>query len=69
MSSSSGPTMTSPPSESSSTMAEAEVEEHEAILEDLSDGDMDSDDTKKKRKKVIATTMKRMMKRNKKKPS
>ena len=51
MSSSSGPTMTSPPSESSSAMAEAEVEEHEAILEDLSDGDMDSDDTKKKRKK------------------
>ena len=31
-------------------MAEVEEEEHEAILEDLSDGDTDSDDTKKKRK-------------------
>ena len=41
MSSSSGPTMTNPPSDSSSTMAEAEVEEHEDILEDLSDGDTD----------------------------
>ena len=51
MSSSSGPTMTSPPSKSSPTMAEVEVEEHEAILEDLSDDDTDSDDTKKKRKK------------------
>ena len=39
--------MTNPPSDSSSTLAEAEVEEHEAILEDLSDGDTDSDDSKK----------------------
>ena len=40
--------MMNPPSDSSSTMAEAEVEEHEAILEDLSDGDTDSDNTKKR---------------------
>ena len=38
--------MTNPPSDSSSTMAEVEVEEHEAILEDLSNGDTDSDETK-----------------------
>ena len=51
-------------------MAEVEVEEHEAILEDLSNGDTDTDDTKKKKKKVIAMTMtKRMTKRNNKKPS
>ena len=40
--------MTNPPSYSSSTLAEVEVEEHEAILEDLSDGDTDSDDPKKR---------------------
>ena len=51
MSSSSGPTMTSPPSESSYATEEVEGEEHEAILEDLSHDDTDSDDTKKKRKK------------------
>ena len=39
--------MTNPPSDSSSTTAEVEVEEHEDILEDLSDGDTDSDDNKK----------------------
>ena len=65
MSSSSGPTMTSPPSELSYATEEVEGEEHEAILEDLSDNDTDSDDTKKKRKKAIVT----MTKRNKKKPS
>ena len=48
MSSSSCPTMTNPPSDSSSTMAEAEVEEHEAILKDLSNSDTNSDDTKKR---------------------
>ena len=41
--------MTNPPSNLSSTPAEVEVEEHEAILEDLCDDDTDSDDTKKKR--------------------
>ena len=51
MSSSSGPTMTNPPSDSSYTMAEAEVEEHEDILEDLSNSDTDSDDNKKKNNK------------------
>ena len=54
MSSSSDPTMTNPPSDSSSTMAEVEVEEHDAILEDLRDDDTDSDDTKKGGK-IIAT--------------
>ena len=58
MSSSSGPTMTNPPSDSSYTMAEAEVEEHEDILEDLSNSDTDSDDNKK-----------RTTKRKNKKPS
>ena len=58
--------MTNPPSDSSSTLAEAEVEEHEPILEDLSDGDTDSDDSKKRRGEIIATTT---TKRNNKKPS
>ena len=40
--------MTNPPSDSSSTMAEAEVEECEDILKDLGNGDTDSDDNKKK---------------------
>ena len=40
--------MTNPPSDLSSTTAEVEVEEHEDILKDLSDGDTDSDDTKKR---------------------
>ena len=44
--------MTNPPSNSSSTMAEVEVEEHEAILRDLSDGDTNSDDTKKRKKSL-----------------
>ena len=48
MSSSSGPTMMNPPSNSSSTMAETEVEEHEDILKDLSNGDTDSDGNKKR---------------------
>ena len=49
MSSASCPTMTNTPSNLSSTPVEAEVEEHEAILEDLCDNDTNSDDTKKKR--------------------
>ena len=40
--------MTNPPSDSSSTTAEVEAEEHEDILGDLSDGDTDSDYTKKR---------------------
>ena len=32
-------------------MEEAEAEEHEAILEDLGNDDMDCDDTKKKKTK------------------
>ena len=58
--------MTNPPSNSSSTLAEVEVEEHEAILEDLSDGDTDSDDPKK-RENIYHVMM--TMKRNNKKPS
>ena len=58
--------MTNPPSDSSSTMAEVEVEEHEAILEDLSNGDTDSDETKGGGGEIIVTTT---MKRNNKKPS
>ena len=47
-------------------MAEAEVEEHEPILEDVSDGDTDSMITKEgRRKKIIVMMM--MMKRSKKK--
>ena len=65
MSSSSGPTMTNPPSDSSPTTAEAEVEEHEGTLGDLSNGGTNSDETKKG-KKISQTTM---MKRNNKKPS
>ena len=48
LSSSSGPTTTNHPSNSSSTMAEAEVEELEDIIKDLSDADNDSDDNKKR---------------------
>ena len=58
--------MTNPPSDSSSTMAEVEVEEHQAILEDLSDGDTDSDDQKKRKKQIIGMMT---TKRNNKKPS
>ena len=66
MSLSSGCTRTNSPSNSSSTMAEVEVEEHEPILEDLSDGGSDLDDNKEgRRKKIIATTT--MMKRSQKK--
>ena len=55
--------MTNPPSDSSYTMAEAEVEEHEDILEDLSDSDTDSDDNKTKIIVMMTT------KRKNKKPS
>ena len=51
MSSSSGRTKTNSPSDSSSSMAEVEAEEHEPILEDVSDGDTDSDDDKGRTKK------------------
>ena len=51
MSSSSGRTKTNSPSESSSSTAEAEAEEHEPILEDVSNGDTDSDDDKGRKKK------------------
>ena len=60
--SSSGPTITNHPSDSSSIMAEVEVEEPKDILKELSDSDNDSDDNKKT--KIIAMTM--MMRKNKK---
>ena len=50
MSSSSGRTKTNSPFDSSCSMAEVEVEEHEPILEDVSDGDTNSDDNKGRKK-------------------
>ena len=55
--------MTNPPSNLSSTLAEAEVEELEDILEDLSDGDNDSDDHKKTTKIIAMTMMTRKIKK------
>ena len=57
---------TGSPSDSSSSMAEAEVEEHEPILEDVKDGDTDLDDNKGRKKKNDHCMM-TMTKRSKKK--
>ena len=49
--------MTNHPSDSSSTMAEAEVEELGDIIKDLSDGDNDDSHDNKKITKIIVMMM------------